>query len=659
MENHHHQSDPHCARGCHDDGHGHCHCHHHHHEEGGGLAAFWREGLSGLLMLAGVLLAHFGVLKDEWLLTLYIPAVIPVGIPVVVDAWKCWKRGDFMNEFTLMLAAALGAFLIGEYPEAVAVLLFYSFGERLEHKASDDVKRRVKALLGRLPSEARVEKNGKIIGMNPDEVEPGEFIVVRPGERVPIDAKLQGDHEIEFDTSAITGESVPRSYKPGEEVMSGMIPIDRDIRLQTTKAFTDSSLSRIMKMIEEAGDKKSPTETMLRRITRWYTPLVFVLALFLFVVPWIVSLVNPDFDFVWFDWFRRSLIFLVCSCPCALVVSIPLSYFTSIGSASRRGLLFKGSGYLDTLLKVDTVALDKTGTITTGEFHISGINPAAGANPDELLAIAAAIDAESAHPLAKAILKEAASRKLDLPKAVDVQTVPHGMTGKINGRQTDVGSARLMDKLGISVPAAKSDATLIYVARDGKFVGTIELLDTIKPEAKKAMERLHKFGVKRIIVLSGDRKESVARVAREIGADEYEAELLPADKRDFIERQNEQDHRTLFAGDGINDAPAIATADVGVAMGTMGTGMAMETSDVVIAGDSLNGIADAMELARRVRITIIENVIFALGVKALVMGLGAFGIATLWAAVFADTGVTLITILWTLLSLSFFGRKKK
>ncbi len=628
------------------------HCHNH--------STYKVEIFSALLLVITLILEHTGILSraayacgislDITEITLYLVALIPVGLPVVREMVESWTKGSFMNEFTLMVAATVGAFVIGEYPEGVAVLLFYSFGEKLEDSASDDVKRRIKALLGKLPDEATVKENGALRKVSPKDLKPGSIVVVKPGERVAIDATLMGNHDVEFDTSAITGESVPRAYKPGEEISSGMIPVDQAIEVKTLRAFSDSSMSRIMKMIEEAQATKSPTENLLRRITKWYTPVVFILALLVFFVPWIVDIANGN-TFEWMKWLRRSLVFLVCSCPCALVVSIPLSYFASLGNASRRGLLFKGSKYVDGMRDVDTVVFDKTGTLTTGKFHISAISEAEGIDKNRVLSVAAALDAESNHPLAEAILSKAKADGIEEPTASDVKTVSHGITGMIGGKKATAGSRTLMHRLKIDVPAANSDATEICVALDGKYIGSIYLLDTVKPEAADAIRRLHDLGIKSVEILSGDREEAVKRVAREIGADKSHASLLPEDKKNIISKLIQQGHKVAFVGDGINDAPAIAAANVGVAMGTLGTDVAMQSSDVVIAGDNLEKLPEAITLARKVRRVVTENVTFAIGVKALVMILGAFGIASLWAAVFADTGVTLITILWTLLRL--------
>ena len=629
--------------------HNHNHSHEHNHEGGEGsiISTYSREIITGIVLVATLIISHY-IPSGLWWIA-YLIGILPVGIPIVREMLESWRSGSVMNEFTLMVAAAVGAFVIGEYPEGVAVLLFYSFGEKMEDTASDDVKRRIKALLGRLPETARLKDGNELKMVDPAQLPVGSILVVNPGERVPVDATLMGNQEVDFDTSAITGESVPRAYKPGEELSSGIIPVSRAVEVKTIRKFSDSSMTRIMKMIEDAQESKSPTENMLRRITRWYTPIVFALALLLFFVPWIVSAAQ-GVDFEWMKWLRRSLVFLVCSCPCALVVSIPLSYFASLGNASRRGLLFKGSKYVDAMRDVKTVMFDKTGTLTTGKFHVSAIS--GNATEDEIISVAAALDKESSHPLAVAINEYAESKRIIPAKSEEVKTISHGMSGMIDGKEALVGSRSLMKSHNIEVPASTSDASEICVALDGKYLGSIWLLDTIKPEAREAIRQLHALGVKTVKILSGDHEEAVKRVMREADADDYSASLLPEDKQRIInETRTAHTGKVAFVGDGINDAPAIAASDVGVAMGTLGTDIAMESSDVVIAGDSLSKLPEAIRLARKVRRVVIENVSFALGIKALVMILGAFGIASLWAAVFADTGVTLITIVWTLLRL--------
>lgn len=624
------------------------------------LYSYRQEFMSGILLLFAFMLSHFGLLacKDTsgeslvcWPeVAAYLVAMLPAGIPVIKEMIEHWLHGSVMNEFTLMVAAAAGAFFIGEYPESVAVLLFYSFGEKLEDNASDNVRQRIRSLIGRLPDKAMVKHGDALVPTAPEKLAPGTEIVVLPGERVPIDSILSGNEEADFDTSAITGESVPRTYYPGQEIFSGMIPVDKRIEATTLRPFADSSMTRIMQMIENAQASKSPTEHLLRKITRWYTPTVFVLALLVLFIPWIVSAIQGE-SFEWHNWLRRSLVFLVCSCPCALVVSIPLSYFASLGVASKNGLLFKGAKYVDALREVDTVMFDKTGTLTTGEFHVSAVTAAPGVDADNVIRLAAALDSQSRHPLAKAIVKEARRRGLSSMTASGVKTIPHGITGTVDGRKVILGSASLMAVNGIDSPTYDSDASEICVARNGSFLGTIFLLDTVKPEAAEAVRLLHGEGVRNIVILSGDNTASVSRVAREIGADDYKAALMPADKQQVVADATNAGHRVAFVGDGINDAPAISAATVGVSMGKMGTDLAMESSDVVIAADNLLKLPYGVRLARKVRRVVAENVTFALGVKVLVMTLGALGIASLWAAVFADTGVTLCTVIWTLLRL--------
>ena len=612
------------------------------------------EEISLALLILCVIIRHCGLIPESgWVTAMaFVLAVLPVGIKIVVDCLRLWIKGDFMNEFTLMVLAAAGAFIIGEYPEAVAVLLFYSFGEKLEDQATGKARDRIKALLGKLPDSVTVLlPDGSRQITKPADVKPGVAIVVKPGERVAIDGTLHGEIPVDFDTSAMTGESVPRSIAPGTEVSAGMIPVDREVTLTTLRSFSDSSMSRIMKMIEDAQSTKSDTETMLRRITRWYTPLVMGLAVALFVIPWIVSLFPGAEPFDALRWFRRSLVFLVCGCPCALVVSVPLSYFAAIGTASRRGLLFKGGKYIDALREIDTVAFDKTGTLTTGKFVISSVKPLDGHTADEVLATSAALDLGSSHPLAKTIVDEARRLSLKLPEAKNVKTVPHGIVGEIGGAHVLVGSRKLMEKEGVEYGDTAGEGTEIIVAINGKTTGAIYLLDEIKPEAAKAIADLHHKGVRNVTVLSGDREEAVARVATVTGADSWRAGLLPTDKQDEIKRLESQGKRTAFVGDGINDAPAIAAASVGVSMGAMGTDIAMQSADVVIATDRIDKLNEAIRLANRVKRVVTANITFALGVKATVMILGAFGVATLWAAVFADTGVTLITVIATLLAL--------
>lgn len=611
----------------------------------------------GILFAVSLLFQYFAVLESRRLLgAAYLVAALPAFLSVGRDGWRLWRRGDFMNEITLMLVAAAGAWLLGEFPECVAVLLLFCIGEKLEDIVGDKVRARVRSLVGRMPEKAVVvDADGSRRELAPADVEPGTEIAVVPGMRLPLDGELLAPAELEFDTSAITGESLPRRFEEGEEVLSGMIPLTAEARVRVVRRWSDSSMTRILAMVEEAAASKSPAEKMLRRISRWYTPVVFILALAVVAVPFLLSLLPGASPWQADVWLRRSLVFLVCSCPCALIISIPLSYFMAIGMAARRGILFKGSRYLDMMRKVRTVMLDKTGTITSGRFSVTDIAAAPGATADDVLAMAAAVDAGSAHPLAAAICKASDGRKL--PDVSDVKTVAHGLEGRYGAETVLLGSRRLMDERGLDVGVAdvagidRAGKTAVWLAVGGKVCGAIFLRDEPKPDSADAVAEMHRLGIKEVTVLSGDLPGAVAPIAAMTGADSWRGGLLPAEKRDAVAASVAAGDVTAFVGDGINDAPALAAADAGIAMGTAGTGLAVESAGIVIVGDSLRKIAEARRLSRRVSRVVVENVVFAFGVKIAVMALGAFGIATLWAAVFADTGVTLCTVLWTILRL--------
>lgn len=640
--------------------HGHCGHHHQHDGEQKIVSRFAAEIITGLLFGAALILFHYVHTSAWWIeFTVYLLMLLPVGWPVAVKALQSWRQSDVFNEFTLMLLASVGAFAIGEYPEGVAVLLFYSIGEKLEDVVSGDVRAQIKGLIGKMPRYAWIETDGKLRQTEPAQVTPGQTEVVKPGETVVLDGELLSD-EADMDVSAMTGESVPRTYRRGEEVPSGAIPVDREIRLRVKRPYSDSAMMRMMRMIEESSANRAPSETVLHRITRWYTPVVMAGAVLLFVIPWLVSLTSSGFDFVWQDWLRRSLVFLVCSCPCALVVSIPLTYFASIGVASRQGILFKGHRQLDDMRRFRVMLLDKTGTVTTGRFRVSGIRRCAAMTEDEVLALAAAIDSQSAHPLAKAVEAECHARGLEVPAVRDVRTVNHGMEAMMSGRKVLVGSALMMQKSGVDSRGVDDvAATAVYVSADGQLVGVISLEDTVKPDSAEAVAELHALGVQKVGILSGDRNAAVSKTAGEVGADFFKAQLLPEQKVQIIADYRREGVFTAFAGDGVNDGPALAAAGVGIAMGTYGSDIAIESADVVIAGDDLRKIPLGIKISRKVRSLLIENVGFAFGVKIVVMALGALGIATLWAAVFADTGVTLITVIWTLCRLRIWKLRKR
>ena len=642
--------------------HGHCNSahNHHHHTHNGERHGSWLRNfipeMCSLIFLIVALLVNWPTQTIK--LTAYIIAVLPVALPILKSTISEWRHGDVFNEFTLMVLASVGAYLIEEYPEGVAVLLFYSVGEKLEDVVSGDVKGQIKNLLGKMPKEATVLQDDNRIIMKPEEVKPGMTILVKPGESVPLDGRLVSDNDIDFNTAAITGESVPRSFGNNCKIESGIIPVDQEAKIVVTNAWNDSSMNRIMQMIEDASKHRAPSETILRKITRWYTPVVFGAAILLFVIPWLISLINVGFDFEWQTWFRRSLVFLVCSCPCALIVSIPLTYFTSIGIASKKGILFKGHDSLDGLRSADTVVFDKTGTVTTGKFHIVSILTEQPYDESEILSMIASIEQQSKHPLAIAVMEEAVKRDVKPLPASSIITVNHGMKGVINGKSILIGSNKLMSDNKVKINDDTVSGTTIYIAVDGILAGIVSLADTVKEGVNDAVRSLHERGVKKVGILSGDSEDAVRSVAKQIGADFYRSSLMPADKQAIIRNDKESGDKVVFAGDGVNDAPALAAADIGIAMGSLGTDIAIESAQVVIAGDDLRKIPEGIDISRKVKRVIIENVTFAFGVKALVMILGAIGVASLWAAVFADTGVTLITILWTLYRLKVWQLKK-
>lgn len=646
-----------------------CSCHHnhsqHHPKEQGYLRRFLPEIVTILMM---IMIRVIDVENNITRLGLYIISLIPVVLPILRSSWDEWKEGDFFNEFTLMLLASIGAFMIGEYPEAVAILLFYSIGEKLEDIVSGNVKGEIKRLMSKMPQEATILRDGDRVTLSPEDVKIGDILVVRPGESVALDGVLLSEGESNFNTSAITGESIPRAVKSQESVNSGIIPIEREVQIRVTHEWEDSSMMKIIKMIEDASAHRAPSETMLRRITRWYTPLVITAAILIFIVPVLMCIISDNYSFEWQTWLHRSLLFLVCSCPCALIVSIPLTYFSSIGIASKRGILFKGHDSLDMLRRATTLLLDKTGTVTTGEFHVEKIITYGEYNEKEIHRMAYSIERESLHPLALAICREwiNGSGDRDGASVEEVETRSHGMSGRVSGREVMIGSHKLMKKEGIMVPGTEEPTgmTAIYVAIEGKAEGAIYLTDTPKPGIVDTIKALHRQGIKDIGILSGDKEESVRKVSTDIGADFYHAELLPEEKREIIiskrrEGNAEKREVIVFVGDGINDGPALAVADVGIAMGTIGTDLAIESAQIVIVGDELQKIVEGNKISSRVKHVIIENVTFAFGVKLLIMVMGTIGYASLWAAVFADTGVTLITIIWTLIRLKIWQLKER
>lgn len=578
----------------------------------------------------------------------YVVAFLPVGWGVAREAAGHVLRGDVFNEYMLMTLASLGAFAIGEYPEAVAVMLFYQTGEMLQEHAVERVRRNISSMVALRPDRASVVRDGTIVECSPEQVATGEVIEVRPGERVPLDGELLTAGS-PFDTSVLTGESLPRMIATGGEVSAGMIAAGNVVRLRVTRPAGDSAVARILRLVEEASARKAPTELFIRRFARVYTPVVFSLAVLVVLVPWLCSLAGLAGAFDFALWFRRALIFLVISCPCALVISVPLGYFAGIGAASRRGILFKGGGSIDAVADVDTLAFDKTGTLTCGRFEVLRVE---GLSDDDI-AMVAAMERTSVHPVARAIVEYGA--RLAAPDAVpDVTTVP-GYGLEAGGWLA--GSPRLLERHGISVPRTEGgdDGTVVEVAAGGKYKGRIVLGDVLRDDARQAVQGL---GL-RTVILSGDRQPIVDAAVAATGAALGIGDLLPGGKAEYIESLRREGHRVAFVGDGINDAPVLAASDVGIAFGDGSADMAVETADIVIHSGRLVKTGEAIAVARRTRRIVKQNIVFAVGFKVLVMILGVLGAANIWMAVFADTGVALLAVLNSMRVFSLPNRHKE
>lgn len=608
------------------------------------------EIISFVLLMGGIALRAEGIeaFRNTWVQSVYfLVAFLPVGVPVLKEAWECFCKREFFNEFTLMALASVGAFYIGEYPEGVAVMLFYAVGEKLQEGAVCRARGHIRALLDVRPETARlVSDDGQLAEVAPDAVRPGEVLEVRPGERVPLDGTLLTPHAT-FDTAALTGESVPRLIEKDAEVLAGMIASDTVVRLRVTRPASESALARILAMVEDAAERKAPAELFIRKFARVYTPAVTGLAALVVLIPYIYSLFVPSFVYVFDDWLYRGLVFLVISCPCALVVSIPLGYFGGIGAASRQGILFKGGNYLDAITHVDTVVFDKTGTLTQGRFEVSDVQTVA-LPTDGLLALAASVEQRSNHPIGQAVVRTAKARGLALQTFVREEEF--GGLGiravSADGRVVLAGNVRLMQREGIVLPPSVEaiDDTVVLCAVDGQYAGCIVLADVVKPDSEDAVSRLRALGVRDVEMLSGDRPGIVARMARKLGITHAYGGLMPEGKVEHLKALKQEGRRTAFVGDGMNDAPVLALADVGIAMGGLGSDAAIETADVVIQTDQPSKVATAILLGRRTRHIVWQNITFALLVKLVILALGALGMANLWAAVFADVGVALLAI---------------
>ena len=619
--------------------------------EGSGRSTLLCLWSSFLILTGGLLCQYFDItfFHIPWVRPVWFGiGWLPVGLPVMGKAWDAIRKKDFFNEFTLMGLASAGAFYIGEYPEAVAVMLFYSVGEMWQERAVEKARNHIKSLIDMRPRTATVSRHGRWQTVMPEEVGVGEVIEVKVGERIPLDGVLL-DAAAAFDTAALTGESVPRMIGAGEEVPSGLIPSGRVVRLRTLRGYADSALSRILEMVEHAASHKAPAEQFIRRFSRVYTPVVSLWAILLVILPFFYALFTPDFDYKFQEWLYRALVFLVISCPCALVVSIPLGYFGGIGSASRRGILFKGGHTLDALAHVNTVVFDKTGTLTRGVFHVREVCPADGFTSEEILAWAAAAEAGSNHPIARAVCDFAVSKFLALPPLKDIgELAGLGLNATGDKGQILVGRLALLRRYGVQYPEelAQCVETLVAVALAGRYAGHLVLADELKSDAAEAVSNLRQLGIKHLCILSGDKTDVVKKLASELGVTCYAGDLMPQDKVRLVEDMRRREHgRVSFVGDGLNDAPVLAASHAGIAMGGSGSDVAIEAAGIVLQTDSPLKVAEAIRLARRTRRVVWQNITGAVGMKLLVLVLGAVGMATLWAAVFADVGVALLAIL--------------
>ena len=601
-------------------------------------------------IIIGVIVYAFGIYEmavgntGTFGVVVFLAAYILIGGDVLLKAIKNLFRGQVLDENFLMSIATIGAVAIGEYSEAVGVMLFYKIGEYLQQKAVGQSRKSISALMEIKAEFANLVQGGKMIQVDPEEVEVGDVIVVKPGEKVPLDG-IVTEGEAMLDTSAITGESVLRSVKPGEEVVSGTINTNALIYVRVTKEYGESTVAKILDMVENAGSRKSQTENFISRFCRYYTPIVVGLALAVaFIPPLVIE------GAVFRDWLYRGLIFLVVSCPCALVLSIPLSFFGGIGSASKNGILIKGSNYLEALRKANTVVLDKTGTITKGVFKVTEINPV-GMSEDELLKYAAIAEANSNHPIAKSIMESYNEKFEEEVKLSEIdkyeEIAAHGIKVLYNGKTILAGSSKLLDSENIEYKKIEESGTTVYVAVDGKFAGCIVISDEVKEDSKRAIEEMRKVGITNVVMLTGDNEAAAAKIAKEVGVNKHYSGLLPNQKVEILEEiANENSTgNTIFIGDGINDAPVLARADVGIAMGGVGSDAAIEASDIVFMTDELSKLPIAKRISEKTNKIVWQNIVFAMGVKVIVMLMSTGGVANMWEAIFADVGVALIAVL--------------
>jgi len=623
-----------------DDGHNHTH----NHSNESSWAAYLPAIISLAFLLSGLAAEHlFNAVFVGWVKIIwYSAAYIPVGLTVIKEAFQALLKGEVFTEFFLMSVATIGAFAISEYPEGVAVMLFYAVGELFQSAAVSRSKNNIKALLDVRPRIANVFKNGNYVEVNPEDVKIGDTIQVRVGEKIPLDGTLLSE-KTSLNTAALTGESKPQSVQKGEKILAGFINLENVVEVEVTSLFNDSSIARILDLVQNATARKSKTELLIRRLAKIYTPIVVYLAIAICVLPYFFV----D-SYVFSDWLYRALIFLVISCPCALVISIPLGYFGGLGAASKNGILFKGATYLDQLTKVNTLVMDKTGTVTKGVFKIKKIKLFSDISENDFMRLLMSIESKSTHPIAKAIL-EYDEKSTSLPEATNIKEIAgKGLSGIVNGKVIAVGNNKLMKEMGVSIPPETENIveSIVLVSIDNEFAGFVTIADELKEDTQESISLLRNTGIQEIIMLSGDKNSITQQVSQELKIDRAKGGLLPEDKLNEVETIKKDRLKIVaFVGDGINDAPVIAASDVGIAMGGLGSDVAIETADVIIQTDQPSKIATAIKIGKSTQRIIWQNIALAFGVKIIVLILGAGGLATMWEAVFADVGVALLAIL--------------
>lgn len=599
------------------------------------------------VLLAGIMITTKLVEINKWIqLVLYLVPYLIIGYDILKKAVKGIFKGQIFDENFLMAVATVGAVALGEFSEGAAVMLFYQIGELFQSVAVGKSRKNITSLMDIRPDYANVELNGKLEKIDPDDVEIGTEIVVNPGEKVPIDGIIiSGDSTL--NTSALTGESVPRSAKIGDEIISGCINLTGVLKIKTTKEFGDSTVSKILDLVENSSMKKSKSENFITKFARYYTPAVCGGALLLAILPPVIRLISGTGD-MWGEWITRALTFLVISCPCALVISIPLSFFAGIGCASANGVLVKGSNYLEALSDTQYVVFDKTGTLTKGVFEVTGIYPANNFDKDTLIRLAAFAESGSSHPISVS-LKKNYGKEINIDEVSDIQEIAgHGVSALVDGKRVFAGNIKLMKKENIDVECEHDEGTVVYVSCDGEYAGCIVISDVVKENSKKAISSLKKSGIDKTVMLTGDSKQAAERVAKSLGLDEYHAELLPSDKVEWVEKllsQKSAKKKLAFVGDGINDAPVLSRADIGIAMGALGSDAAIEAADIVLMDDDPSKIALARKISVHTLKIVKENIVFALAIKAICLVLGALGIANMWVAIFADVGVMILAVL--------------